>query len=87
MRGRNLATRKYSKARGQGFFVMVRFYVSYLVKFTNYDFEDARWMVEPQLKDSMAIVHSYVTDNGCKCITINVKVFNEVKIFFAMILH
>ena len=36
----------------------------YLVKFKNYDFEDARWMVEPQLKDSMAIVHSYVEDNG-----------------------
>ena len=35
----------------------------YLVKFKNYPFADARWMVEPQLKDSMAIVHSYVDDN------------------------
>ena len=35
----------------------------YLVKFKNYPFEDARWMVEPQLKDSMAIIHSYVKDN------------------------
>ena len=25
----------------------------YLVKFKNHDFEDARWMVEPQLNDSM----------------------------------
>ena len=36
----------------------------YLVKFKNYDFEDSRWMDEPQLKDSLAIKHSYVEENG-----------------------
>ena len=34
----------------------------YLVKFKNYPFKDARWMVESQLKDSMAILHSYIKD-------------------------
>ena len=40
---------------------MVRFCI---IKFKNYPFADARWMVEPQLKDSMSIVHSYVKDDG-----------------------
>ena len=35
----------------------------YLVKFKNYSFHDAKWMVELQLKDSMDLVHSYVMDN------------------------
>ena len=35
----------------------------YLVKFKNYSFDDAKWMVEPQLKDSMDLVHLYVKDN------------------------
>ena len=28
----------------------------YLIKFKNYSFDDAKWMREPQLKDSMALV-------------------------------
>ena len=35
----------------------------YLVKSKNYSFHDAEWMVEPQLKDSMDLVHSYVKDS------------------------
>ena len=31
----------------------------YLVKFRNYAFEDARWMQETQLQDSIDIVHNY----------------------------
>ena len=31
----------------------------YLVKFKNYSYDDARWMQESQLKDSMALVHGY----------------------------
>ena len=31
----------------------------YLVKFNNYPFEDARWMQEPQLQDSITLVESY----------------------------
>ena len=31
----------------------------YLIKFKNYSFDDAKWMREPQLKDSMALVHEY----------------------------
>ncbi len=31
----------------------------YLVKFRNYPFEDARWMQEPQLQDSLALIKSY----------------------------
>ena len=36
----------------------------YLVKFKNYSFDDAKWMMEPQLKDSMALVNKYTQDNG-----------------------
>ena len=31
----------------------------YLIKFKNYSFDDAKWMMEPKLKDSMALVHEY----------------------------
>ena len=31
----------------------------YLIKFKNYSFDDDKWMMEPQLKDSMALVHEY----------------------------
>ena len=31
----------------------------YLIKFKNYSFDDAKWMIERQLKDSMALVHEY----------------------------
>ena len=32
---------------------------TYLIKFKTYSFDDAKWMREPQLKDSMALVHEY----------------------------
>ena len=31
----------------------------YLIKFKNYSFDDAKWMMEPQLKDSLALVNEY----------------------------
>ena len=31
----------------------------YLVKFANYPEEDARWMQEPQLKDSLSLLQEY----------------------------
>ena len=31
----------------------------YLIKFKNYSFDDAKWMMKPQLKDSMALVNEY----------------------------
>ena len=31
----------------------------YLVKFANYPDDDARWMQEPQLKDSLALLQEY----------------------------
>ena len=35
----------------------------YLIKFKNYSFDDAKWMIERQLKDSMALVHEYNTSH------------------------
>ena len=31
----------------------------YLIQFRNYPLEDAKWMQEPQLKDSLALVQDY----------------------------
>ena len=36
----------------------------YLVKFRNYSFDDAKWMMEPQLKESMSLVNKYNQENG-----------------------
>ena len=36
----------------------------YLVKFKNYAFEDARWMQETQLQDSIDLVHAYKVSQG-----------------------
>ena len=36
----------------------------YLVKFKNYSFDDAKWMVQPQLKDSMDLVNTYNQSRG-----------------------
>ena len=33
----------------------------YLVKFSNYPNEDARWMQEPQIKESLALLKEYKT--------------------------
>ena len=31
----------------------------YLIKFKKYSFDDAKWMMEPQLKASLALVNEY----------------------------
>ena len=31
----------------------------YLIKFKNYSFDDAKWMMEPYLKHPMALVNEY----------------------------